>query len=52
MRPDPTVLERLQVAGLRADLVVTFRDIHRKRKAYECRLCEERRRSQREEGAA
>lgn len=40
--PEPTILERLQAGGLRADIVAEFRDRHRKRKPCECRLCRER----------
>lgn len=43
-RAEPTVLERLQAAGLRPELVTLFRDVHRKRKPCECRLCQARRR--------
>jgi hypothetical protein len=46
----PTVLERLQIGGLDARLVAEFKDIHRRRKPCECRLCEARRHEKR--GAA
>lgn len=39
MRPDPTVLERLQAAGLKAELVVLFKDVHKRRRPCECRIC-------------
>jgi hypothetical protein len=46
----PTVLERLQIAGLDAQLVAEFKDIRRRRKPCGCRLCEARRHEKR--GAA
>jgi hypothetical protein len=50
-RPEPTILEGLQAAGLRAELVAEFKDIHRRRRPCECRLCEARRHEKQREAA-
>jgi hypothetical protein len=51
MKPDPSVLERLQAAGLKAQLVAEFKGIHRRRRPCDFRLCEARRLEQ-QRGAA
>lgn len=38
-RPEPTILDRLQVGGLHPDLVAEFRDRHRRRKPCHCAAC-------------
>lgn len=37
---DPTVLERLQIGGLRPELVAQFKDRRKKREPCQCRQCE------------
>jgi hypothetical protein len=38
-RPHPSVLEHLQIGGLRPELVELFRDRHRKRQPCACSMC-------------
>lgn len=42
-RPNPTILDRLMVAGLKPELVAAFKDVHRRRTPCHCTSCEHRR---------
>ena len=48
MKPEPTILERLQVAGLKPELVAEFKDRHKKRRPCRCSACEKARAQERE----
>lgn len=38
-RPDPTILERLVMAGLKPEVAATLADAHKKRRPCACSIC-------------